>query len=75
MEAIDFVVHINETLDQPALEAVEDDIRHGKGVVSAGHRSGKPHLVEVVYDSDVTRMSDIVQDVRQHGLHAQGVGL
>ena len=75
METTDFIVHIDETLDQRALEAIEDDIRHEQGVVAVGHRLDKPHWVHVVYDTDVTRMSSIVQDVRQHGLHAQGIGL
>ncbi len=75
MATNDFLVHINESLDSSALEAVENDIRHGRGVVSAGHQDDKPHLVQVVYDTDVTRMAEIVDEVRQHGLHAQAVGL
>lgn len=75
MQTTDFLVHIDETLDQPALEAIENDIRHGGGVTSAGHSPRTPHLVQVVYDSDTTRMAAIVEDVRQHGLHAQAVGM
>jgi len=75
MQTTDFLVHIDETLNQPALEAIEDDIRHGRGVVAAGHRSDTPHLIQIVYDSDATRMAEIVADVRQHGLHVQAVGL
>lgn len=75
MTTTDFLVHIDETLNQPALEAIEDDIRHGEGVISAGHRFDKPHLVQIIYDSDTTRMAEIVADVRQHGLHAQAVGM
>lgn len=75
MQTTDFLVHIDETLDQPALEAIENDIRHGRGVTSAGHSPRTPHLVQVVYDSDTTRMAAIVEDVRQHGLHAQAVGM
>jgi hypothetical protein len=75
MTATDFLVHIDESLNQPALEAIENDIRQGKGVVSVGHRFDKPHLVQVVYDSDTTRMAKIVAVVRHHGLHAQAVGL
>jgi hypothetical protein len=44
-------------------------------VVSAGHRADKPHLVQVVYDTNATRMAEIVDEVKQHGLHAQAVGL
>lgn len=75
MHTTDFVVHINETLSQPALEAIEEDIRHGNGVITVGHRLDKPHLVQVLYDSNKTRMVEIVQEVRKHGLHAQAIGL
>lgn len=76
MQTTDFIVHIDETLNAPALESIENDIRqNNKGVVSAGHRSDKPHLVQIVYDSDTTRMAEIVEEVRHHGLHAQAVGL
>ncbi|MEQ1663434.1 MAG: hypothetical protein ABL877_12150 [Thiobacillus sp.] len=75
MQTTDFIVHINETLNTAALGSIEDDIRKTPGVVSAGHRSDTPHLVQVIYDSDETRMADIVSDVRQHGLHAQAIGL
>ena len=75
MQTTDFLVHIDETLNQSELEAIEDNIRHGSGVVSAGHRTDKPHFVHVIYDSDSTRMAEIVEDVRQHGLHAQAVGM
>jgi hypothetical protein len=74
MQTSDFLVHIDESLNQSALEAIEDEIRHNNGVVSVGHRFDKPHLVQVVYDSDATRMAEIVADVRQQGLHAQAVG-
>ena len=75
MQTTDFLVHIDEMLDIPALESIENDIRQSRGVVSAGHCSDKPHLVQVVYDSDATRMLEIVVEVRHRGLHAQAVGL
>jgi hypothetical protein len=75
MQTTDFIVHINETLSAAALESIEDAIRKTPGVVSAGHRTVTPHLVQVIYDSDETHMAEIVSDVRQHGLHVQAVGL
>lgn len=75
MQTTDFLVHIDETLNAPALESLENGIRQSRGVVSAGHRFDKPHLVQVIYDSDTTHMVDILEDVRQRGLHAQAVGL
>jgi hypothetical protein len=75
MQTTDFIIHIDEALNVEALESVENDIRKSRGVMSAGHRLDRPHLVQVVYDSDSVRMSEIVEEVRGHGLHAQAVGL
>lgn len=75
MQTTDFIVHIDETLNAAALDSIENSIRQGQGVISVGHRSGTPHLVQVIYDSDATRISQIVNDVRHHGVHAQAVGL
>lgn len=75
METIDFLVHIEETLDESALQAIEKSILDGKAVAAASHQANNPHIIQVVYDSSVTHASDIVQAIRQHGVHAQAVGL
>lgn len=75
MQTIDALVHIKESVDPLTLEAVEDDIRNSPGVLATSHFKDTPHLVQVVYDSDQTQLANIVENFRQHGLHAQGVGL
>ncbi|MBT9567948.1 MAG: hypothetical protein IV085_06585 [Thiobacillus sp.] len=75
METIDFLVHIDETLDESELEVIEDSIRDGKAVAAASHQASNPHLIQVVYDSNMIHASDIVQAIRDHGVHAQAVGL
>jgi len=75
METIDFLVHIEETLDESALEAIENSIRDGKAVAAASHHANNPHIIQVVYDSNLTHASDIVQAICKHGVHAQAVGL
>lgn len=75
METIDFLVHIDETLDESALEAIEDSIRDGKAVAAASHQASNPHIIQVVYDSNLIHANDIVQAIRKHGVHAQGLGL
>lgn len=75
MQTADFLMHIDETLGQDELEAIESEVRHGTGVLSAGHPVDRPHLIQVCYDPDVTRMSSIVQSIRQRGLHVQAVGM
>lgn len=75
METIDFLVHIEETLSETALEAIENSIRDGKAVAAASHQASNPHIIQVVYDSNMTHAADIVQAIRQHGVHAQAVGM
>lgn len=75
METIDFLVHIDETLNESELEVIEDSIRDGKAVAAASHQANNPHLIQVVYDSNMIHANDIVQAIRDHGVHAQAVGL
>ncbi len=75
METIDFLVHIEETLSESALEAIENSIRDGKAVAAASHQASNPHIIQVVYDSSETHAADIVEAIRQHGVHAQAVGM
>jgi hypothetical protein len=75
METIDFLVHIDETLDESALERIENSILDGKAVAAASHHANNPHIIQVVYDSNETHASDIVQAICAHGVHAQAVGL
>lgn len=75
METVDFLVHIDETLDESALEAIENSILDGKAVAAASHHADNLHIIQVVYDSNLTHASDIVQAIRRHGVNAQAVGL
>lgn len=75
METIDFLVHIEETLDESELEVIEDSIRDGNAVAAASHQANNPHIIQVVYDSNMIHANDIVQAIRDHGVHAQAIGL
>jgi hypothetical protein len=68
------MVHVNESLDEEALHALEDDIRRDQGVVSVGHNPHRPHLLMVAYDSEAAPTSNLLHPFRQRGLHAQLVG-
>ncbi len=75
METIDFLVHIDETLNESELEVIEDSIRDGTAVAAASHQANNPHVIQVIYDSNMIHANDIVQAIRDHGVHAQAVGL
>ena len=69
------VVHIDELLDEDSLHRLEEGVRQDAGVISVGHNPGKSHMIMVVYDSEATRASSLLQSFRERGLHAQVVGM
>lgn len=71
----DVMVHVDESLNDESLHALEDEIRGDRGVVSVGHNPGKQHLLMVAYDSEVAHPVDFIQQLRERGLHAELVGL
>lgn len=69
------MLHLDETLDEETLHAIEDGVRQDAGVVSVGHNPDNAHMIMVVYDSEATRASTLLHVFQAHGLHAQIVGL
>ena len=69
------VVHLNESVDEATLDALEQGIRKDQGVVSVGHQANRNHLIMVVYDSEVARASSILHNFQERGLHAQLIGM
>lgn len=72
---IDVLVHVNEDLSEEAMLRVQQDVREGDGVISVDQRPGHGHFLMVGYDSELTRAATILQPFRNHGLHAQLIGL
>lgn len=75
MQTVNVLVHINETLDPTILDTIEADVCNCTGVLTAAHWSDKPHLMRVSYDTERTRMSEIVDEIQHHRLHAHSIGL
>ena len=69
------MIHLDESLDDEAMLALEDGIRHDKGVVSVGHRNHQNHLMVVVYDTEVMHGANLLHHFQERGLHAQLVGM
>jgi hypothetical protein len=65
----DFMIHVDESLDKPARDAVEDHVRAHACVISAAIPLQTPHLMLVVYDSDCGHAGQILGHVRERGLH------
>jgi hypothetical protein len=71
----DVMVHVNENLNELELHALEDAMRKDRGVVAVGHNPKCPHLLMMMYDSEITRAATVMHQFQDRGLHAQFVGL
>ncbi len=71
----DVIIHVNENLNERALQTLEDAIREDWGVVAVGHNPKLPHLMMLAYDSTVARSNSVMHQFQKRGLHAQLVGL
>lgn len=69
------MLHLQESLDDDALRALEDNVRLDAGVVSVGHNPDNAHMIMVVYDSETTHAASLLHNFTERGLHAQVVGL
>lgn len=73
MHTPDITIHINESLDVTKQEALETAIREIDGVIAP--RFNLPHMLVVLYDSEITSPVILLDAVRNKGYQAQLVGL
>jgi hypothetical protein len=71
----DILIHIDETLDDRHIHALERALGDEPGVYSACMHERTRHLMLVDFDPAEVRPSAIVQAVRGRGLHAEMIGL
>jgi len=71
----DVIVHIDESLDEPSILALEENIFEYIGVVRVSHNPSRPHLLMVDYDAEIAQASMVLNRVQGQGVHAQLVGL
>jgi hypothetical protein len=74
MSLSDFVIHIDESLDEFDVDEVEQAANACAGVVSAHVSPHRPHLMLIAYDPERGRSTQILGAVRSLGLHGQLVG-
>ena len=73
MHTPDITIHINQTLDAVAQQALETTMREIDGVIAP--RFNLPHMLVVLYNSEKTRPAVLLNAVRSKGYQAQLVGL
>lgn len=71
----DVMIHIDDNLDDEALDALLHKTREEPGVIDARVNADKRHLMMVDFDVEATSASHILDAVRQGGIGAELVGL
>jgi hypothetical protein len=71
----DILIHIDDTLDDDRIHALERDLGDEEGVYSACMHERARHLLIVDFDAESLKPSRILQSVRDRGLRAEMVGL
>ena len=73
MQTTDIMIHINEPLDATQRQAIESELREIEGVIAP--RFDQPHLLVILYDSESTNSSTLLNVVKSKGYQAQLIGL
>ena len=71
----DVVIHIDEDLEDTTIYSLERDLGRLDGVFSACVNDRARHLMLVDYDPGDVRAAELLHCVRDHGVHAELIGL
>jgi hypothetical protein len=71
----DILIHIDESLDDDRIHALERELADEGGVYSACVHERARHLLLVDFDPESLKPSGILRSVRGRGLHAEMIGL
>ena len=71
----DVLIHIDENLDDKSIREIEYDISQISGVYSACVHQNARHLMLVDYDPLGVEAGALLAQVRDHGVHAELIGL
>ena len=72
---VDIMVHIDDELDLPSRQELDDSMRTINGVFSVRIPEDKHHLMLVAYNPDRTNSQAILVAVEKRGLRAELVGM
>jgi len=75
MEMVDVEIHIDEAVNHERRTKIADTVRAHKGVMGVAHHDDKPHLMIIEYNPDAVSSHELVQVVRDQGVHAELIGL
>jgi hypothetical protein len=69
------MIHVDESLSADDMHGLEDRLRSDACVVSACTSHEDSHLLLVTYNCDCTSSRNLLDLVRESGVHAELVGL
>ncbi len=70
----DVMIHVDESLPEYGMCAIADTLCSHAHVVSGCLSPKASHMILVRYDADAMRASELLSQVRNHGVHAELVG-
>ncbi len=68
------VVHINESLNKKHLENLTENVSNLNGISTVLISDQKPHLIRVSYDPQTINSQQVLEGVKNNGVHAQLAG-
>ena len=71
---VGIVLHVDETLDEPVRDTISTSLESRPGIGSAHFTDGRPHLMVVEYDPDLTSSVSILASVKRQHIHAELIG-
>ncbi len=68
------VVHINEELNKLHRENLSENVSNLNGISTVLLSDQKPHLIRVSYDPQTINSQQVLEGVKNNGVHAQLAG-
>jgi len=75
MNVADTLIHVDEDLDSTAREKIEERMRDLVGVIATRFNPGKEHMLSVAFDPEEIHETDLLDNVKKLGYHAELIGL
>lgn len=75
MSVADTMIHVDEALNVSERERIVDTIRKIPGVIAPRFNAGKDHMLFVAFDPEGTKSTDLLENVKRLGYHAELIGL
>ncbi len=75
MSLADTLIHVDEELNALDRNKLVEQMRTIPGVISPRFNPGKDHLLSIAFDSEGIRSTELLENVRKMGYHAELIGL